>query len=328
MTYEGLKAYLRDCAAFDRPLTVTGHPSPDTDAAVSALFEAWRLTLSGVAAVPLLQGALSRETAWLLGEITFPAVPAPDGRWVLTDHHDADRYDGEVVGIIDHHPVAQGVDLSGIDACIRPVGAATTIVAERLKQAAMIPDAACARILLGAILLDTEGLSPHKAKPEDLAVVEWLVSLCREEPAAFYAALTEQLLSETDPAVLYERDYRVYTAPDGTPLMGFAILKVKAGHCPDLTVLRRRLAQDGEKYAAAVAKIVLYAPDGGREEIYLAAGPAADTVLTEVTRRSGSSARRTAPDRVFLPADCHHWGRKRYANVLVELLQKKGGKSG
>lgn len=327
VTIDRLKTYLRDCETMENPVYVTGHPAPDTDAAVSALFEAWRLTLSGTPAVPVLQGRLSRETAWLLGDVAFPSVtPAGGGRWVLTDHHDAERYDGTVVAIVDHHPVAHPQTIAEIDACIHLVGAATTLVVQRLQADGLSLDAACARILLGAVLLDTEGLSSHKAKAEDLAVAEWLGALCNEPAAPFYAALTEQLLSETDPTVLYDRDYRVYTAPDGAPVMGFAILKVKASAMPDRDAVRRRLAQDVATcgYAVAVAKISLYAPDGTREEVYLAAGPAADTVLTEVMTRSGPSAQRTAPDEVFLPADCAHWGRKRYATHLVEILTKKG----
>ena len=132
-------------------------------------------------------------------------------------------------------------------------------------------------------------------------------------------------MSEDDVTVLYDRDFRAYTAPDGAPLMGFAILKVKQGNLPDLANLRHRLAQDVADYgyAATVAKIVLYAEDDTREEIYLAAGTAADAVLAEVMAHSGPSARQTAPDEVFLPADCHHWGRKRYALWLLEKLQKK-----
>lgn len=324
MTYAHLLTYLQDCAHFDDPLWVTGHPAPDTDAAVSALFEAWRLTLSGTPAVPVLQGNLSRETAYLLDGLTFPAFPQQGQKWVLTDHHDVAAYDGEVVAIVDHHPVAKGENLAGIDACIRPVGAATTLVAEWLKQAEINPDAPCAKMLLGAILLDTEGLSPYKAKAEDVAMAEWLSALCGEDSTTLYGMLKNELLSETDPTVLYERDFRTYFAPDGTPLMGFAILKVRQGCCPDLAAVRRRLAEDAERYAVAVAKIVLYAEDNNREEIYLAAGPSADLVLTEVLERSGASAKRTAADEVFLPADCHHWGRKRYANKLIEILQKKG----
>ena len=324
MTYEKLSAYLQECTEFENPMLVTGHPAPDTDAAVSSLFEAWRLTLSGTPAVPVLQGKLSRETAWLLGDVAFPSLSPASGKWVLTDHHDAAAYGGDVVAIIDHHPIADGESLAEIDACIRPVGAATTIVAERVKQDGIKLDAACARILLGAILLDTEGLSPYKAKAEDSETAGWLAALCGEEPMPLYHALKEQLLSESDPTVLYERDFRAYTAPDGTPVMGFAILKVKQGNLPDLAAVRRLLAQDAQTYSVAVAKIAMYAPDDSREEMYLAAGSAADAVLTEVLAHSGPSAQRTAPDTVFLPADCRHWGRKRYGLWLMEKLPEKG----
>ena len=324
MTAQKLRDYLAACTAFDAPLWVAGHPAPDTDAAVSSLFEAWRLTMGGTPAVPVLQGTLSRETAYLLGDLAFPDVPPTGGRWVLTDHHDVDRYDGEVVAIIDHHPVAEPRKIAGIDACISPVGAATTMVAQRIRADGITPDATCAKILLGAILLDTEGLSPYKAKAEDLEMAEWLSALCGEDATSLYTVLKEQLLSESDVTVLYERDFRAYTAADGTPMMGFAILKVGQGNCPDLAAVRRRLAQDAQTYSVAMAKIVLYAPDDTREEIYLAAGSAADVVLAEVQTRSGGSAVRTAEDMVFLPADCHHWGRKRYAVRLMEILSKKG----
>ena len=326
MTAQKLREYLAACTAFDTPLWVAGHPAPDTDAAVSSLFEAWRLTMGGIPAVPVLQGTLSRETAYLLGDLAFPDVPPTGGRWVLTDHHDVDRYDGEVVAIIDHHPVAEPRKIAGIDACISPVGAATTLVAQRIRADGITPDATCAKILLGAILLDTEGLSPYKAKAEDLEMAAWLSALCGEDAAALYAILKGQLLSESDVTVLYDRDYRVYTAADGTPVMGFAILKVKRGNTPDLTAIRRRLAADvaANGYAVAVAKIAMYAADDTREEIYLAAGSAADVVLAEVQTRSGGSAVRTEEDMVFLPADCHHWGRKRYAVRLMEILSQKG----
>ena len=324
MTHTALLTYLRECAAVPNPVYVTGHPAPDTDAAVSSLFEAWRLTLAGTPAVPVLQGTLSRETAFLLGDVTFPNVRPVGGKWVLTDHHDVAAYDGEVVGIVDHHPVAEGENLAEIDACISLVGAATTLVAQRIRDDGITPDAACAKMLLGAILLDTEGLSPYKTKAEDLEMVAWLSALCGEDTAALYAVLKEELLSESDVTVLYDRDYRVYADSDGIPVMGFAILKVGQGNLPDLTAVRRRLATDAQTYLVAVAKIVLYAPDDTREEIYLAAGSAADAVLTEVLVRSGGSAARTAPDELVLPADCHHWGRKRYANHFVEILSKKG----
>ena len=323
MTENALKIYLQNLPQGEDTLTVTGHPAPDTDAVISALFEAWRLTIGGTPAAPLVQGALPRETAWLLGSLgaDIPVANAPDParRLVLTDHHDVGIYPNAVTAIVDHHPVS-AVDLTGIEAEITPVGAATTLVARRIRADGILLDAVCARILLGAILLDTEGLSSHKAKAEDWDVALWLVALCGEDIPALFAALRGQLLSETDVTTLYWRDYRRYAAPDGTPLLGWAILKVWADACPDMDGVRALLAADPEP--TRVAKIVLHNPDGTREEYYLADGAEAETLLTVVQTAAGEPAQRTAPDTVYLPAGCHHWGRKRYAAHLTDILSK------
>jgi len=325
VTEAALTTYLNTLPAGDAVLTVTGHPAPDTDAVISALFEAWRLTLGDIPAAPLVQGTLPRETAWLLGSLTS-AVPTADAidparRLVLTDHHDLSAYPNPVAAVVDHHPLSAAADWDGVDAEVIPVGAATTLVARRIRADGITPDPVCARILLGAVLLDTEGLSHHKAKAEDLDVAAWLASLCGEDTTALFTQLRAQLLSETDLVTLYRRDYRRYTAPDGAPLLGWAILKVWADACPDLDGVRLLLAADPEP--TRIAKIVLHHPDGGREEYYLAEGVHADTLLTVVQTSAGAGAQRVAPDTVYLPVGCYHWGRKRYAARLTELLGEK-----
>ena len=327
MTYEALTTYLNTLPQDEKTVWVTGHPAPDTDAVVSALFEAFRLHLSGVSARPVMQGTIPREAAWLLGSLAS-SIPAADGvenapALVLTDHHDVEKYTAPVVSIIDHHPVAEGVDLEGIDTAIRPVGAATTLVVRRIRADGLVPDAACARILMGAILADTEGLSSYKAKAEDVDAVAWLYALCDVMPSQLGDEMREQLLSEQDVTTLYRRDYRLYNRPDGTPYLGWAILKVWADACPDVDAVRRLLAEDTAP--TRVAKIVLYhrGEERTREEYYLAAGERADDLLNVVQSQSGASAFRVAQDLVHLPADCHHYGRKHYAAQLFDLFGEK-----
>lgn len=338
MTVATLKNYLTDeCRGEASPrLLVVGHAAPDTDAVVSALMEAWRLTLTGVPAVPLVQAdTLPREAAWLLGELA-EAVPTlghptaagltdPAARLVLTDHHDIAAYPGRVTAVVDHHPPAPGTDLTGVDADIRPVGAASTLVALRCRRDGLVPDVGIARILLGAILLDTEGLSPAKAKPEDTEAAGWLTALCGEEPRALFAALRAQLLSETDVGTLYRRDYRRYTDRQGNPLLGFAILKVWDTALPNLDAVRALLARDvaAGGCPTCVAKISLYSPDGLREEYYLSAGESSDLLLDEVLTVAGCGARRIAADAVYLAPESLHRGRKWYALRLVERLERR-----
>ncbi len=330
MTTQGWISYLESCTWDTPPLTVTGHPSPDADAVVSSLFEAWRLTKAGCPAVPLVQAeSLPREVAWLLGEaaslVPLGRADDPSRLLVLTDHHEVGRYPGRVVGVIDHHPLSASLSVAEVQ--VRPVGAATTLVTERIRRDGWVPDAVCARVLLGAILLDTEGLSPFKAKEEDVEQAAWLSVLCGEEPAALYAALQEKLLEEQDVSTLFQRDYRRYTAADGAPLLGFAILKVWADSPPDTEAVRRLLQQElSTGVRVAVAKIVLYHRDGGREERYLAAGAEAEAFLQEVQRVGGDGACREAEGAVFLPKGCVHRGRKWYAARLEEIFTKKAEK--
>ena len=327
MTYDALTQYLNTLPDGGDTLWVTGHPAPDTDAVVSAVFEAFRLTLSGIPARPVLQGTIPREAAWLMGMDNLPVTDriAPAVPLVLTDHHDVGNYPNPVVSIVDHHPVADGVDLEGIDATIAPVGAATTLVVRRLRADGIVPDSACARILLGAILLDTEGLSPYKAKNEDRTAAAWLTALCGEDTDGLFAALRDELLSETDIDTLYRRDYRRYTDRNGAPMLGWAILKVWADACPDLAVLRTLLERDAAA-PTRVAKVVLHhREDSGREEYYIAVGEGAGPLLTAVEQSAQGGGRRVAPDTVFLPADVPHLGRKRYAARLSEIFDGKIG---
>ncbi|MBQ8684114.1 MAG: DHH family phosphoesterase [Clostridia bacterium] len=315
-------------------LFVLGHPAPDGDAAVSSLLEGWRRTLAGTPTVPVLQAdSLPREVAWLLGEaaasvLTAPEATAalahPDSRFILTDHHDS-PYLSRTVAIVDHHPLTPGLSLAGIDVRLSHVGAATTLVAEQMQADGLLPDAGVARILLGGILLDTDGLSPHKAKAQDVATARRLAALCGEDTEAFYAALQGELLSETDVAALYRRDYRRYTRPDGTLSLGFAILKAWRDALPDREAVRRLLAADvaAEGYDACIAKLMLFTPDGEREEQYLVAGPKAGWVLDTVLAETGGGARRLAEDELYLSSACPQPGRKKLALRLLEHTKNR-----
>ncbi len=325
MTADGLRAYLT--AVRRHPTLVVGHPAPDGDAAVSCVMEGWRRQVTdGTDTLPLLLcDTLPIEVAWLFGEfadiLTVGELPA-DLPVVLTDHHTAPALEGRIIGVVDHHLPSPGAIKDGTHTVIRPVGATTTIVTTAWQRQELIPDPTVARILLGGILLDTDGLSPHKATEEDRQAVLWLVALCGEEPGAFYAKLRERLLSETDLGTLYRRDHRMYA--EGADSIGFAVLKVWQHNLPDKAVVRRLLTQEAAipGRRLCVAKISLYNEDGLQEEYYLTAGETAacrrmqDTVCS----LSKGTAVRVSDDEVFLPAGCPRHGRKWYARHWPDIL--------
>lgn len=326
MTADGLRNYLT--GRKHHPTLVVGHPAPDGDAAVSSVMEGWRRQVTeGISTLPvLLCDTLPAEVAWLFGDLAAllcRQLPADEGPVVLTDHHVAPHFGDRVMAIVDHHLPAPGTDLSGVDACIRPVGATTSMIATAWQQQGLLPDPTVARILLGGILLDTEGLTPRKTTEEDRQAVSWLTPLSGERPTVLYAQLLDRLLSETDITTLYQRDHRVYHGDS----IGFAILKVWRNALPDKKTVRHLLATEtvAAKRQLCVAKIALYDTSGVQEEYYLTAGEKAtcERFLSTVLEQAKGEARRIAEDEVFLPAGCPRHGRKWYARHLLQILTKK-----
>ena len=323
MTLAGLIEYLSACKAAlpHEAVLVRGHDAPDTDAVVSSVVEAYRRRLTdGTPAVPLIPADdLPAEIAWLLGETLAPLllrereVTARDARFILTDHHDI--ADKRVVAIVDHHQLSTAIP-DGIEADVRPVGAATTLVAERCLTDGLVPDAAMARILLGAILADTEGLSPAKTRAEDYAVAERLTALWGGDAAALFGDLRRRLLAETELTTLYRRDYRRFG-----DALGFAVVKVWDTTPVDEDALRELLAADRESggVAAALAKIARYGQNGLKSEAYLISAPTAltDTLAAAIRHAAGDAASLSAPDRVDLPANAAHLSRKRLVPILL-----------
>lgn len=325
MTLSALKDYLHAATADKATQVVVGHTAPDTDAVISSLFEAWRRRLTaGVQAVPVVQAAtLPNETAWLLGEAaesllttsqpTGKALMDSDTPLVLTDHHSGDYAPGRVIAIVDHHLPMEGTAFPEIDADIRPIGAATSLVALRCQAEGLTPDKDIARILLGAILLDTENLSPAKARLEDRRAAAWLTALTDTQPAALFHALREKLLSETDFVTLYRRDQRFF------PHFSFAILKVWAQTPVDTASLHTLLEADAVCHGTALAKITRYTPDGLHNEYYMAAGKEADSILAVI---ASATAGEPAAEGVAVPANGNHLSRKRLMPLLLPLLSK------
>ena len=332
MTVSGLAEHLRQCrAALPRDAVfVRGHDAPDTDAVVSSVAEGYRRYLvDGTPAVPIIPAAsLPAEIAYLLGdgltahlllEGDIPKeIATPDTRYILTDHHDIAGK--RVVAIVDHHLPSEGVDLSGIDTDIRPVGAATTLVAQRCLKDGLVPDAAMARILLGAILTDTEGLSPAKTRAEDRVAAEYLTALWGGDPSALFADLRGRLLAESDLVTLYRRDYRRFG-----DALGFAVIKVWDTTPVDENALRAMLAADreGSGVTATLAKITRYGQDGLKDETYLISAPPAltQTLADAIRRAAGAAATVSAPDRIDLPHSAAHLSRKRLVPILLERMK-------
>lgn len=300
--------WLGECHAHPEQIAclVMGHTAPDADTVVSSLAEAVRRTWLGERGVaPLVQSdRLPREIAWLLDGISdrlpLTAQPEfarrlgdPSVSLVLTDHQEEGALTPRVIGVVDHHPRLPGVILPA-DSEVATVGAATSLVVLRWQRAGLVPDAAVARWLLGAVLADTEGLLPSKTRAEDAAAAQWLTPLARVDAAGLFTDLRDQLLAETDLETLFRRDYRSF---DG---LGFAILKVRADAPVDIPALKAQLETDRcqQGHRLSLAKLARYDDDGLREETYYiaAATPAEYARAAEVLRTAAAGTAQLAGD--------------------------------
>ncbi|HYN87285.1 MAG TPA: putative manganese-dependent inorganic diphosphatase [Ardenticatenaceae bacterium] len=127
----------------------------------------------------------------LVGVVTKRDVLARRRRRViLVDHSERGQSaDGieraEIVEIIDHHRLG-GLETSGpILAVIVPVGCTATLVLRRYRELGVEPPREMAGLMVASILSDTVLLKSPTTTPEDVAAVEALGKLMREDALAF-----------------------------------------------------------------------------------------------------------------------------------------------
>ncbi len=146
-------------------IIVLGHKSPDTDAICSALVWAQYLKDQGVDAQAIRLGEPNNETTYVL-EKAGVALPEfltelPEGqKIVLTDHNEAgqsinNRGSYKIVGIVDHHKIADLETSEPIAMRIEPVGCACTVIYAIFKEKGYTPNANIARLMVSAIISDT-----------------------------------------------------------------------------------------------------------------------------------------------------------------------------
>lgn len=167
-----------------------GNESCDLDSIVSAISHAHFLSEQNrsVVSLPLLQCpredfALRTDATWLFGQLNLDPSQLLFSEEVihvlqqlqkvyvtLVDHATlakplCELTNVDVVGIIDHHSVPEGMLGEKCCVVIEPVGSCATLVAEKLlgTEGYAVPGA-IATLLLGAILLDTIGLDRGKGR--------------------------------------------------------------------------------------------------------------------------------------------------------------------
>lgn len=248
LTYDSLASYILSCrdkmnkAANDKKklVFVIGHRNPDSDTVVSSIVEAYRLDTyygsDNSVYIPLIQAeGMPAEIRALIGDVLSDAIiyenQIPLHEWiesgivrfVYTDQNYQKEYQKYVLAVTDHHSPAQELKEHEptYSFLVESVGSATSLVVRKLYGHNCVPDEAVARILYGAMLMDTENRVPHKMTSWDELIMNAIKELAKiDDDSAFYSSLMKYLLEEKDWRKLYYRDYKYFRGYD------FAELKV------------------------------------------------------------------------------------------------------
>lgn len=212
------------------------------------------------------------------------ALQPPRRGLVLVDHFERTQTargwdEADILHIIDHHRVGglETVDPARIDC--RPLGSTATILSLRYAEAGLTPDAAEARLMLGAIVADTLLLTSPTATETDHTAAAKLAAIAGVDLRAFgreVLARNDGLASETA-AALVARDLKEFTRGETRFLLG-QIETVDLGLLDTVKAaeLRRELDEARRRASAAfaltmvtdvlsgVSKLLLADPDARR----------------------------------------------------------------
>ena len=215
---------------------VMGHKNPDTDTVVSAVIEAFRNCLidKTVAYTPVVQGEdIPQEAEFLLGELSKFILLSKDelyktaknsgtARWISVDQNREPEVQKYFLSIIDHHIVCESAKNRDIPKTMEMVGSTAVLIARKIIGMGLEIDPKIARILYGAVLMDTEDRVEHKISPQEVKIIDHLKKIAGIiDDSSFYRALMSHLLVSEDAESLFLRDYKEDWG------FGFAVAKIK-----------------------------------------------------------------------------------------------------
>ena len=203
-------------------MIVLGHQNPDCDSLCSAIGLASLFNKIGKPATPVLQGEPNPEAMFLLEQ---SGLPQPEIRTsvageeiFIVDYSDwnqgtADMKQAKIRGIVDHHKLGDITTNEPLECWIWPVGCSATIVYNMYKFHSQTPDAAVAKMMMGAIISDTVNFKGPTTTDIDIVAAKELAELAGVADLAAFA--TAQFDAKSDiahvPATeLVLRDQKVF----------------------------------------------------------------------------------------------------------------------
>ena len=190
---------------------VFGHKNPDSDTVCAAIGLADLQSKLGVEAVPVTQGAINPESAFILEKfgVAVPEVKTSFAgeKVMLVDHSDLaqspeDLKEAELLAIVDHHKLGDVTTSNPLECWIWPVGCSCTVLKAMYDFYGVEVPKNIAGIMLCAILSDT---------------VIFKSATCTEKDKKAAAELAK-IAGESDLPALGMKMFEVKSAIKGTPV--------------------------------------------------------------------------------------------------------------
>ncbi len=190
---------------------VFGHKNPDSDTVCAAIGLADLQSKLGVEAVPVTQGAINPESAFILEKfgVAVPEVKTSFAgeKVMLVDHSDLaqspdDLKEAELLGIVDHHKLGDVTTSNPLECWIWPVGCSCTVLKSMYDFYGVEIPKNIAGIMLCAILSDTVIFKSATCTEKDKKAAEELAKIS----------------GESDLPALGMKMFEVKSAIKGTPM--------------------------------------------------------------------------------------------------------------
>ncbi len=168
-------------------ILVTSYMQPDLDGYGGSYAYAELLRAQGHDAVAAVSGIPNDEVTFVLTAFDIPPLAPRDDlhtftEIVLIDVSEPDLIDpcldvARVTEILDHRSVHRADLFPSASVQIELIGAAATLVAERLRAANHVPTRASAALLIGGIVSNTVNFRAQSTTDRDRAAYAWLAPL-------------------------------------------------------------------------------------------------------------------------------------------------------
>ena len=219
------RSELEGLGKIEGKIYVTGHKSPDSDTVCSSIAYANLLRELGYDAEAVVLGAINHESQYILEQagLECPRLleSAAGENIVLVDHSEflqsaPDLEGANIISIIDHHAVGSVTTSGPIVYDARPIGATATIVWIRYQNYGVELTPQMAKILLGALLSDTNNLTSNTMSADREAYKALSKRAGITDVDAFYQEMYKNLINYdgmTDVEILFH-DYKEYESED------------------------------------------------------------------------------------------------------------------